>query len=660
MSRFLAVLARNAGLVVLVVVMLVAGYLLRAWLVSEPSTPGATQPVREAASPKPAEDDAHWWTCAMHPQIRLPHAGKCPICRMDLIPLSQAGGPRTFVTTPEARALMEVETSPVERRFVDVSVRLAGKLGYDETKLAYITAWVSGRVDRLYVDYTGVTVRQGDHMAVLYSPELLTTQEELLQAIKTVSELKDSDVGIVKETAQATVEAAREKLRLLGLKPDQIAEIEKRGTASDHITIYAPVGGIVVEKNVRQGVYVQTGMNIYTVADLSQLWVKLDAYESDLAWLRYGQKVEFTAEAYPGEKFVGVIAFIDPVVDDATRTVKVRVNLPNPAGKLKPEMFVQGVVHPKVAQGGKVIDADLAGKWISPMHPEIVKDVAGTCDICGMPLVRAESLGYVAVDESERVKPLVIPASAPLITGKRAVVYVELPGAESPTFEGREVELGPRAGDFYVVASGLKEGELVVTRGNFKIDSALQIQAKRSMMSPEGGAAPAAHHGGPPPARPAGPPETRRAPEAFQKQLGELVRSYFAASEALAADGFEKAAEATRSVAKTLDAVDMTLLEGDAHSGWMKELPNLRKALEDMQQAKDIAALRAGFALLSEELPVLIHRFGLPPGIAVYRLRCTMAFNGRGADWLQADKSTRNPYYGAPMLTCGDVVETLR
>jgi Cu(I)/Ag(I) efflux system membrane fusion protein len=231
--------------------------------------------------------------------------------------------------------------------------------------------------------------------------------------------------------------------------------------------------------------YVQTGTKIYTIADLSQLWVKLDAYESDMMWVRYGQEVEFFTESYPGEVFKGTISFIDPVLNARTRTVKLRVNVANPDGKLKPEMFVRAVVRAKVAQGGRVMAKAMAGKWICPMHPDVVKDTMGSCDICGMDLVTTESLGYVKVD-APKVAPLVIPASAPLITGKRAVVYVQLPKTEKPTYEGREVVLGPRAGDYYLVKEGLAEGEIVVTNGNFKIDSALQIQAKPSMMSPEG------------------------------------------------------------------------------------------------------------------------------------------------------------------------------
>jgi Cu(I)/Ag(I) efflux system membrane fusion protein len=442
-----------------------------------------------------ATQEQTWWTCSMHPEIRLPKPGKCPKCPMDLIPVevSYDVGERQISFSEAAIKLMEIETTAVERKFVTTEIRMAGKIDYDETRVKHITAWVPGRIDRLYVDFTGITVSKDDHMVELYSPELISAQAELLQAVKAVQNIKQTSSELITGSISATLEASREKLRLLGLKKEQIEEIEKTGKPVDHITIYAPMGGIVVHKKATEGMYVDTGTAIYTVADLSRLWVKLDAYESDLPWIRYGQEVEFTTEANPGEAFKGKISFIDPVLNAKTRTVKLRVNVDNSGGQLKPEMFVRAVVRAQVAGGGKVMAAEMAGKWICPMHPAVVKTEAGGCDICGMDLVTTESLGYV-VDTPEKA-PLVIPATAALITGTRAVVYVQVPGAEKPTYEGREIVPGPRAGDYYIVKSGLAEGDIVVTNGNFKIDSALQIQAKPSMMSPEGGMVPGHHHG---------------------------------------------------------------------------------------------------------------------------------------------------------------------
>lgn len=478
---------KAAGIVIAMGVAFVAGVLWRGGRPHDMEHSTHVSPV--------AATEATVWTCSMHPQIKLPKAGKCPICFMDLIPLDSGdddeGGVRELSVSENSARLMEIETVPVERRFVTANVRMVGKIDYDETRVSYITAWVPGRLDRLFVDYTGVRVKKGDHMVSLYSPELLSAQEELLQAINATKELERSDVSIVRDTTEATVTAVREKLRLWGLTPEQIADIEQRGRPDDHVTVYAPSGGIVVHKNVQEGMYVNTGTRIYTIADLSRVWVNLDAYESDLAWLRYGQQVQFTTESYPGKIFAGSISFIHPVLNEATRTVKVRVNVPNEDGRLKPGMFVRAKAEATIAAGGRIMDAALAGKWISPMHPEVVKDRPGSCDVCGMPLVRAESLGYVGSEPTPDDKPLVIPASAPLLTGKRAIVYVQVPDKERPTFEGREVVLGPRAGDYYLVESGLTEGERVVTRGAFKIDAELQIRAQPSMMTSPGVTGPA-------------------------------------------------------------------------------------------------------------------------------------------------------------------------
>ncbi len=479
--------------IIVVLIAFILGYLVKGFRTS-------TQPMTEHRKfGDSAADSQQWWTCSMHLQIRQPKPGKCPICFMDLVPVdsgSRQAGPREISFSKDALKLMEIQTTPVERKFVEAQIRMVGKIDYDETRLKHITAWVPGRIDRLYVDFTGTQVIKGGHMVYLYSPELISAQAEFLQAVKSVENMKPDSSELIKRSIRAMLEAASEKLRLLGLTEKQIETIEETGQPTDYITIYAPIGGIVINKHVTEGTYVQTGTKIYTIADLSQLWVQLDAYESDMMWIRYGQEVEFTTEAYPGELFKGRISFISPTVNPKTRTIKVRLNVSNPKGELKPDMFVRAVVRSKIALGGKVMAADMAGKWICPMHPSVVKDNAGKCDICQMDLVTTESLGYVKTELPDQA-PLVIPATAALITGKRAVVYVQKPSTEKPTFEGREVVLGPRAGDYYLVKRGLAEGEVVVSKGNFKIDSALQIQAKPSMMNPQGGGMAPSHHHGP-------------------------------------------------------------------------------------------------------------------------------------------------------------------
>jgi Cu(I)/Ag(I) efflux system membrane fusion protein len=518
---------------------------------------------------------------------------------------------------------------------------MIGKIDYDETRVKHITAWVPGRIDRLYVDFTGIKVEKGDHMAYLYSKELLEDQRALLAAIAGAQNIKPESSDFANRLKSANIEAVRTRLKLRGLTDEQIAEIEKAGKPMTHLTIYSPIGGIVIEKSATEGMYVNVGTRIYTVADLSKLWVKLDAYESDLSWIQYGQEVEFSTEAYPGQVFKGKISFRDPVLNAKTRTVKVRVNVDNPDGKLKPEMFVRAALRAKVAQGGAVMTPDLAGKWICPMHPSIVKAQPSDCDICGMDLVTTESLYTAAAAPNE--PPLVIPATAPLITGKRAVVYVRVPDADKPTFEGREVVLGPRAGDYYLVKEGLFEGEVVVTNGNFKIDSALQIQAKPSMMSAETGY----KH------------EIFEVPDEYRRQLWGVVQKYLSLQDKLAGDDKDGAARAAGETLEALSAVDMSLVSDKAHNVWMENSVKMKAALDKIQEAEGIEPMRKGFEGLSNELIVVVEQFGIPQAKTLYKLNCPMAFDNKGADWLQMDEDTRNPYFGASMLKCGQVVEVI-
>jgi Cu(I)/Ag(I) efflux system membrane fusion protein len=414
-----------------------------------PSTPDRAGRAPDAG--QHVEAEARVWTCSMHPQVRQDRPGDCPICGMDLIPVEggtteEAGAERRLVVSAAAKGLMDISTSRVERRRVDQQVTLAGRVAYDEGLASRIAAWVPGRIDRLHVNSAGAVVERGQPMVDLYSPGLLAAQEELLQSLGALSRAEGAATPAAARAAGATLDAVRERLSLWGLSDEQISEIEERGTAEPVLTILAPADGTVIGIDATEGAYVSTGSTIYSIVDLSRVWIELDAYESDLARLGVGQVVDFSVDAYPGERFRGEISFIDPVVDATTRAVTVRVEADNSDGLFKPDMFVRATVQASYRGDGA---------------------------------------------------PLVIPDSAPLLTGTRAVVYVEVPGTDSPTYEGREVVLGPRAGDYYVVRSGLTEGEIVVTEGGFKIDSALQIRAKPSMMNPEGegGAGVRAHHG---------------------------------------------------------------------------------------------------------------------------------------------------------------------
>jgi membrane fusion protein, copper/silver efflux system len=446
-------------------------------------------PPSEKSGVSAAAGSGQTWTCSMHPQIRQPEFGLCPICNMDLIPLESdggGGGLRELTVTPEAAALLDLRVAPVVRAAVANEVSLFGRIAYDERLVSTITSRVSGRLDRLFVDFTGALVAEGDHLAEIYSPDLLVSQRELIEARRASDSIPAGSSDSVRDTRSRLLQAARERLRLLQFSEAQIESIERLRQPSDNLTLNAPQAGVVIEKLANQGEYVETGDPLFRIADLSKVWLNLEAYENDLQWLRYAQDVSFEVDAIPGRTFHGRIVFINPEIDPERRVARVRVNVPNERQVLKPGMFVRARVLSTTATDGRVLDPSLAGKWISPMHPEIIKDGPGPCDICGMDLVPAEEFGFVA-DVETHGEPLLVPASAVLRSGPRAVVYVRLPERETPTFEGREIVLGPRVGAQFIVASGLEEGEIVVTRGAFKLDSELQIKGKPSMMNPDAG-----------------------------------------------------------------------------------------------------------------------------------------------------------------------------
>jgi Cu(I)/Ag(I) efflux system membrane fusion protein len=682
------------------------------------------------------------WTCSMHPQIRQPNPGLCPICNMDLILLQDdgGGGLREVAVSAEAAALLDLRVTPARHAPAEANLKLFGKIAFDERRITTVTARMGGRLDRLFVDFTGALVRKGDHLAEIYSPELFVAQKELISSKNAFDRLDDSSSSAVRNTRSRILESARERLRLLQLSEEQIRSIEKKAEPSPTLQIDSPQDGIVVEKVVNEGDYVKTGDAILRVADLSAVWLQVEAYESDLPWIRYGQDVEFSVDSIPGETFHGRVAFIDPELDPMRRIASVRVNVYNSKRLLKPGLFAKVRIASRMTADGRVIDPQLADKWISPMHPEIVKDGPGQCDICGMDLVPAKSLGFVNEDDPHS-DPLLIPRSAVLQTGDRALVYVRLPEKSEPVFEGRQIVLGPVVGREFIVREGLSEGELVVSRGAFKLDSELQIKGRPSMMNAEAGLE----------ERPA-----REAPDDLKGQWPPVLRALSRFKEAAKADKQDLMIEQLQLIRNAVKSVrvdamqpedlklwtefsqqllvDLTLardrvsdapevahgivsrsieragrymglpfvpmetpttdpaiiddlkkalvayfpvaksLADDDDSASMKasseflstlkglKLPNspeLMKGAEMMAAAGDIKSRRAALKAVSDALIELVRNHGVDQVGDLFIVHCPMAFDNLGGDWLSAQPTVLNPYYGDAMLTCGSLRDTL-
>lgn len=582
--------------------------LFSGWLIFDRS-PG-TKNVKQENGQAVIAKKASVWTCSMHPQIKQNKPGKCPICGMTLIPLESNEEDVSSIEIKMSDAAMkiaEVETTIVERKAPYKEVYFPGKIRPDERNISELTSRFPGRIEKLNVNFTGQKVSKGNVLAKIYSPELLTAQKELFEAIK------------YKGSNPLFYRAARNKLKLWDLTDAQIDKIISIGEPEFYFDVLSPLTGTVTMRHVAVGDYVKEGTPLFEVIDLSHIWVMFDAYESDIPWVKMGDKIDFTIQSLPNKIFTGTVTFIDPVVNPKTRVAYVRTELDNPLDLLKPSMFASGI--------------------LKTMLP--------------------------GVEDA-----LVIPKSSILWTGKRAVVYVRVPDKEM-TFEFREIVLGEDAGKYYIVKEGLEQGEEIVTNGVFKIDAAAQLQGKKSMMNPEGGAVAMGGHAG---MQMGGGPSEKSAKKSkksqkadmdkkidikFKEQLTASYQSYLEMKEAFVASDSKKVKDAAANVKKSLKNVDMKLLKGHTHMMWMEQLEEMNKNLENIGKAGNIAKQREYFSSFNDVFYKSIKRFGIS-GAKIFYQFCPMALDNKGAYWLSDTKEIRNPYLGKAMLKCGETKEIFR
>ena len=528
----------------------------------------------------------------MHPQIREEEPGDCPICGMDLVPvqsLQEEVGEDEIQMTEAAMQLANIQTTKVGRGTISKEIKLQGIVTTDERRLSSVTAHFDGRVEKLYADFTGQYIRKGQKLATLYSPDLVTAQKELFEALK------------LKESNPSFYQAAIQKLKLWELTNNQINKIMEKGEPQFYFDVYAPRSGTVHMKNISEGEHIMDGTIMFQIADLNHVWVLFEVYENDLPWLSIGDSIVFYIPSIPGKQFQSTISFIDPVVNNQTRTVSVRTEVNNREQQLKPEMFAEGVVQ---------------------------ATLRGTDNV------------------------LMIPKSAVLWTGKRAIVYVKQSGYDQPTFQFREIQLGTDAGDHYVVQTGLSEGEEIATNGVFKIDAAAQLQGKISMMNPEGGKDATAH----PESSVTGEPV--EVDESFRDQLKGVFEAYLPIKDALIESDAEQASQMAQRLLAAIAKVDMHLVEGVAHETWMGDFAALRSATETIVKEKELESARVAFSSLSDRLYQSLVKFEVK-GLRAFRQFCPMAFEFEGAYWLSNSDEILNPYFGDKMLTCGNVEEEL-
>ncbi len=413
--------------------------------------------------------------------------GRCPVCAMELVPATSSGGntdSRSVQIDSAARRVANIQTVAVKSMPMSRTIRAIGELSYDEGTLKTISAYVDGRLERLYADYVGVVVEKGDHLAFVYSPRLYSAQVELLLAKKTRDNSSSATLTRVVTSNHNLYHSSKQRLIELGMTAPQIEQLEQAGEANSRMHLCAPIHGTVIEKYAVEGQYVKEGEPIYKLADLSTVWLMLELFPEDAATIRYGQKVEATIQSLPQRQFTGRVAFIDPNVDPKTRTVGVRVVIPNQDGLFRVGDFAKATIEVPLSDSmdgsDEFYDPELAGKWISPRHPHVVESSSGQCRVCGVDLVPAAQFGFVS-EMTAHDNALVVPRDAVLMAGDNSVVYVE---TEPGRFEMRRVVLGPCCGNELVILSGVESGEQVATRGNFLIDSQMQLAGNPSLIDP--------------------------------------------------------------------------------------------------------------------------------------------------------------------------------
>lgn len=527
-----------------------------------------------------AVSEAEIWTCSMHPQIRQPEPGQCPICGMDLIPLAEDEGgldSDMFRMSEDAMKLANISTMTVGGGQMAKEMRLNGKVVVDERNDYTQTVHIPGRIEKLMVNFTGEKVDRGQSLATIYSPQLVTAQAELLQAQE------------IKESQPELFAAAKQKLRNWKISDAQIDRMLAEGEPIQRFSIRADVSGVVTELMAEPGDHLEQGMPIYQIANLDQLWIQFDLYESDLNWVEEGSIVEYTVKSIPGKTFEGKISFVDPLLNDNTRVATARIEVSNKDGKLKPGMFVSGVVENQMESTGE-----------------------------------------------DRI---VIPESAVLWTGERSVVYVKTEMDKGAGFEMREVNLGPALADSYIIESGLKPGEEIVVNGTFTVDAAVQLAGKPSMMNPNIGN------------------EGLEVSEEEKSVLQPLFSNYLELKDALVNDDFQKAKSEGKELQQAIDQVQVAALSDEVKAVLKINIPKLQSVTDRLVNAASIDAARKEFISLSNTMIDLAQ--STKPMDEMYIQHCPMANSNQGADWLSLSTEVKNPYYGASMLSCGEVTDKI-
>lgn len=539
------------------------------------------------------------WTCSMHPQILQQEPRDCPICGMDLIPAeSTASGmaPEQFKMTPNALALANIQTSIVEGATTqEATQNLSGKISINEEQIAVQASYYAGRIERLFINYTGQEVQKGQVLATLYAPQLVAAQQELLTA------------AALKETQPQLYRAVRKKLQLWKLTDKEIEAIEVSGKVREYFPIRATVGGTVTALLGAEGDYLKEGQAIARVSNLNTLWANFDAYERQLSQFKVGQKIEIYTSAYRNKKLEGTISFITPLLNNDTRTATLRATVKNNDKVLKPGMFVSG----------KITTAQSTTKAIS------------------------------------------IPASAVLWTGERSLVYVkaaqdspifEMREVTLGQKNGTQVEIieGLSIGEEIVTKGTFTVDAAAQLQGK---KSMMNNTGGKTMTGHEGHTGVQENHDSSTAMK-----QTMKMnfSDNFQKDFKPVLLAYLKVKDALVASDAPQTLVSAKATLEALNSIPTSNLGKMEQEHFNASV----KMLEAIAAKTNLNNQRSHFVLLNEHLVALVSAFSTLEN-TLYVQQCPMANNNQGAMWLSKEKDIRNPYFGAAMLKCGSTIKSL-
>lgn len=560
----------------------------------------AEKPKAEATAQKGTKEQAEktLWTCSMHPQIKAETPGKCPICFMDLIPMDL-----TTVLPPNVIELDEKQqysgailTYPVKNTHDQKNLILYGRVKLVPSEVYRVTAWVGGRIDKLFVSSIGEFVKKGEPLFSIYSPDLIASQQEMIQALTLLKTSKKDSSHY--RSLQANLKAIRQKLRFLGLSELNLKQIEKQKAPTSHLIIHAERSGVVRHVAINEGEYVKEGTRILLIADMSTLWIEASVYEDDIQTIRGQIKSLIILDSHPKNELIAKLERIDPFVNPKTRSSRAIFSIKNPKGEYHEDGFAKVQI------------------------------------------------------EAHSKKGLLIPHAAALFTGQKAVVFVK----KGNQFISKLVRILEKTESYYRVLGDLKPGDEVVAQGTFKIDSEFQLQAKESMMSAKELLSPygARLDFRKPVEKAADWLKVKKPSTSLVTKLETIFEIYLELQLSLAEDSFDEAKEIMGDLHSNLDGISETNLETHENRVISLMRTDLKSPMQKALQSSLFKDYRACFATISQWFALLIENQWIPRDSEIKKMFCPMAFDKKGAFWIQNEDEIMNPYFGTKMQRCGE------